>query len=91
MDALDSSFKRLDADISLEAQVPLYNDLMKSTAIQVTTLKLSLLLQPLQGHIGLMHTRHPLSRWRLLDPRPVWLMFARTGSMWRMPVIAEQY
>ncbi|XP_056272814.1 pyruvate dehydrogenase [acetyl-transferring]-phosphatase 2, mitochondrial [Pseudoliparis swirei] len=35
MDALDCSFKRLDADISLEAQVPLYNDLMKSTAIQV--------------------------------------------------------
>lgn len=34
-DALDRSFKRLDADISLEAQVPLSNDLMKSTAIQV--------------------------------------------------------
>uniref|UniRef100_A0A1A8BHL2 Putative pyruvate dehydrogenase phosphatase isoenzyme 2 n=2 Tax=Nothobranchius kadleci TaxID=1051664 RepID=A0A1A8BHL2_NOTKA len=34
-DALDSAFKRLDADISLEAQVPLSNDLMKSTAIQV--------------------------------------------------------
>ncbi|XP_037308351.2 pyruvate dehydrogenase [acetyl-transferring]-phosphatase 2, mitochondrial [Pungitius pungitius] len=34
-DALEWSFKRLDADISLEAQVPLYNDLMKSTAIQV--------------------------------------------------------
>lgn len=34
-DALDWAFKRLDADISLEAQVPLSNDLMKSTAIQV--------------------------------------------------------
>ncbi|XP_008294712.1 pyruvate dehydrogenase [acetyl-transferring]-phosphatase 2, mitochondrial [Stegastes partitus] len=34
-DALDCAFKRLDADISLEAQVPLSNDLMKSTAIQV--------------------------------------------------------
>uniref|UniRef100_A0A1A7WSE1 Putative pyruvate dehydrogenase phosphatase isoenzyme 2 n=3 Tax=Iconisemion striatum TaxID=60296 RepID=A0A1A7WSE1_9TELE len=34
-DALDAAFKRLDADISLEAQVPLSNDLMKSTAIQV--------------------------------------------------------
>ncbi|KAM8892271.1 pyruvate dehydrogenase [acetyl-transferring]-phosphatase 2, mitochondrial isoform 2-T3 [Spinachia spinachia] len=34
-EALEWSFKRLDADISLEAQVPLYNDLMKSTAIQV--------------------------------------------------------
>ncbi|KAM7396602.1 hypothetical protein PAMP_019635 [Pampus punctatissimus] len=34
-DALDRAFKRLDADISLEAQVPLSNDLMKSTAIQV--------------------------------------------------------
>ncbi|XP_039665810.1 pyruvate dehydrogenase [acetyl-transferring]-phosphatase 2, mitochondrial [Perca fluviatilis] len=35
LDALDCSFKRLDADISLEAQVPFSNDLMKSTAIQV--------------------------------------------------------
>nr|XP_040017872.1 pyruvate dehydrogenase [acetyl-transferring]-phosphatase 2, mitochondrial [Gasterosteus aculeatus aculeatus]XP_040017873.1 pyruvate dehydrogenase [acetyl-transferring]-phosphatase 2, mitochondrial [Gasterosteus aculeatus aculeatus] len=35
LDALEWSFKRLDADISLEAQVPLYNDLVKSTAIQV--------------------------------------------------------
>ncbi|XP_051239393.1 pyruvate dehydrogenase [acetyl-transferring]-phosphatase 2, mitochondrial [Dicentrarchus labrax] len=34
-DALDRAFKRLDADISLEAQVPLSNDLMRSTAIQV--------------------------------------------------------
>uniref|UniRef100_A0A3B4G9H4 Pyruvate dehydrogenase [acetyl-transferring]-phosphatase 1, mitochondrial-like n=1 Tax=Pundamilia nyererei TaxID=303518 RepID=A0A3B4G9H4_9CICH len=34
-DALDYAFKRLDADISLEAQVPLSNDLMRSTAIQV--------------------------------------------------------
>ncbi|XP_020508558.2 pyruvate dehydrogenase [acetyl-transferring]-phosphatase 2, mitochondrial [Labrus bergylta] len=34
-DALDHAFKRLDGDISLEAQVPLSNDLMKSTAIQV--------------------------------------------------------
>ncbi|XP_028287844.1 pyruvate dehydrogenase [acetyl-transferring]-phosphatase 2, mitochondrial [Parambassis ranga] len=34
-DALDCAFKRLDADISLEAQVPLSNDLIKSTAIQV--------------------------------------------------------
>ncbi|KAM6937580.1 pyruvate dehydrogenase [acetyl-transferring]-phosphatase 2, mitochondrial [Xenentodon cancila] len=34
-DALDCAFKRLDADISLEAQVPLSSDLMKSTAIQV--------------------------------------------------------
>ncbi|XP_013867799.1 pyruvate dehydrogenase [acetyl-transferring]-phosphatase 2, mitochondrial [Austrofundulus limnaeus] len=34
-DALDCAFKRLDTDISLEAQVPLSNDLMKSTAIQV--------------------------------------------------------
>ncbi|XP_017261080.1 pyruvate dehydrogenase [acetyl-transferring]-phosphatase 2, mitochondrial [Kryptolebias marmoratus] len=34
-DALDIAFKRLDTDISLEAQVPLSNDLMKSTAIQV--------------------------------------------------------
>ncbi|XP_015237366.1 PREDICTED: pyruvate dehydrogenase [acetyl-transferring]-phosphatase 2, mitochondrial [Cyprinodon variegatus] len=35
LDALDCAFRRLDADISLEAQVPLSNDLMKSTAIQV--------------------------------------------------------
>ncbi|XP_029378288.1 pyruvate dehydrogenase [acetyl-transferring]-phosphatase 2, mitochondrial [Echeneis naucrates] len=35
IDALECAFKRLDADISLEAQVPLSNDLMKSTAIQV--------------------------------------------------------
>ncbi|KAM9854686.1 pyruvate dehydrogenase [acetyl-transferring]-phosphatase 2, mitochondrial [Aulostomus maculatus] len=34
-DALDFAFKRLDTDISLEAQVPLSNDLMKSIAIQV--------------------------------------------------------
>lgn len=34
-DALDRAFRRLDADISLEAQVPLSNSLMKSTAIQV--------------------------------------------------------
>ncbi|XP_070763759.1 pyruvate dehydrogenase [acetyl-transferring]-phosphatase 2, mitochondrial isoform X1 [Enoplosus armatus] len=34
-EALYCAFKRLDADISLEAQVPLSNDLMKSTAIQV--------------------------------------------------------
>ncbi|KAM9753498.1 pyruvate dehydrogenase [acetyl-transferring]-phosphatase 2, mitochondrial [Menidia menidia] len=34
-DALDCAFKRLDADISLEAQVPLSNDLMRSTAVQV--------------------------------------------------------
>lgn len=34
-DALACAFKRLDADISLEAQVPLSSDLMKSTAIQV--------------------------------------------------------
>ncbi|KAK7891476.1 hypothetical protein WMY93_023439 [Mugilogobius chulae] len=35
LDALELAFKRLDADISLEAQVPLSNSLMKSTAIQV--------------------------------------------------------
>ncbi|XP_024138046.1 pyruvate dehydrogenase [acetyl-transferring]-phosphatase 2, mitochondrial [Oryzias melastigma] len=34
-EALDCAFKRLDADISLEAQVPLSNGLMRSTAIQV--------------------------------------------------------
>uniref|UniRef100_A0A3P9I147 Putative pyruvate dehydrogenase phosphatase isoenzyme 2 n=1 Tax=Oryzias latipes TaxID=8090 RepID=A0A3P9I147_ORYLA len=34
-EALDCAFKRLDADISLEAQVPLSNDLLRSTAIQV--------------------------------------------------------
>ncbi|XP_058502573.1 pyruvate dehydrogenase [acetyl-transferring]-phosphatase 2, mitochondrial isoform X1 [Solea solea] len=34
-EALDRAFKRLDSDISLEAQVPLSNDLMKNTAIQV--------------------------------------------------------
>lgn len=34
-DALDLAFRRLDADISLEAQLPLSNSLMKSTAIQV--------------------------------------------------------
>ncbi|XP_051916239.1 pyruvate dehydrogenase [acetyl-transferring]-phosphatase 2, mitochondrial [Hippocampus zosterae] len=34
-DAMHYAFKRLDADISLEAQVPLSSDLMKSTAIQV--------------------------------------------------------
>lgn len=34
-DALVRAFTRLDADISLEAQVPLSNDLMRSTAIQV--------------------------------------------------------
>ncbi|KAF7652266.1 hypothetical protein LDENG_00098990 [Lucifuga dentata] len=33
--ALDCTFKRLDADISLEAQALLSNDLMKNTAIQV--------------------------------------------------------
>ncbi|KAM7418386.1 hypothetical protein PAMA_015823 [Pampus argenteus] len=33
-DALARAFKRLDADITLEAQVPLSNDLMKSTANQ---------------------------------------------------------
>uniref|UniRef100_A0A8C6URS6 Putative pyruvate dehydrogenase phosphatase isoenzyme 2 n=1 Tax=Neogobius melanostomus TaxID=47308 RepID=A0A8C6URS6_9GOBI len=34
-DALDLAFRRLDADISLEAQLPLTNSLLKSTAIQV--------------------------------------------------------
>lgn len=34
-DALSCAFKRLDTDISLEAQVPLSTDLMKSTAVQV--------------------------------------------------------
>uniref|UniRef100_A0A3Q3W9S4 PPM-type phosphatase domain-containing protein n=1 Tax=Mola mola TaxID=94237 RepID=A0A3Q3W9S4_MOLML len=34
-EALGCAFKRLDADISLEAQVPFSNDLMKNTAIQV--------------------------------------------------------
>ncbi|XP_046889645.1 pyruvate dehydrogenase [acetyl-transferring]-phosphatase 2, mitochondrial [Hypomesus transpacificus] len=34
-DALAHAFKRLDTDISLEAQVPLSSDLMRSTAIQV--------------------------------------------------------
>ncbi|CAN9499230.1 unnamed protein product [Ophioblennius macclurei] len=34
-EALEHAFRRLDADISLEAQVPLSNDLMRSTAIQV--------------------------------------------------------
>lgn len=34
-EALDCAFKRLDTDISLEAQAPLSNDLMKNTAIQV--------------------------------------------------------
>ncbi|XP_051788015.1 pyruvate dehydrogenase [acetyl-transferring]-phosphatase 2, mitochondrial [Erpetoichthys calabaricus] len=34
-DALSHAFKRLDSDISLEAQIPLNNDLMKNTAIQV--------------------------------------------------------
>ncbi|KAM4618154.1 pyruvate dehydrogenase [acetyl-transferring]-phosphatase 2, mitochondrial [Polymixia lowei] len=34
-EALVYAFKRLDTDISLEAQVPLSSDLMKSTAIQV--------------------------------------------------------
>lgn len=34
-DALDLAFRRLDADISLEAQLPLSDSLMKSTAIQV--------------------------------------------------------
>ncbi|XP_067090834.1 pyruvate dehydrogenase [acetyl-transferring]-phosphatase 2, mitochondrial [Osmerus mordax] len=34
-DALAYAFKRLDTDISLEAQVPLSSDLMRSTAIQV--------------------------------------------------------
>ncbi|PWA14305.1 hypothetical protein CCH79_00012304 [Gambusia affinis] len=34
-EALSCAFRRLDADISLEAQVPLPSDLMKSTAIQV--------------------------------------------------------
>lgn len=34
-DALSYAFKRLDADISLEAQVPFSNDLEKMTAIQV--------------------------------------------------------
>ncbi|KAG7246523.1 hypothetical protein CRUP_023549, partial [Coryphaenoides rupestris] len=32
---MDCAFKRLDTDISLEAQVPLSSDLLKSTAIQV--------------------------------------------------------
>ncbi|KAM3849624.1 pyruvate dehydrogenase [acetyl-transferring]-phosphatase 1, mitochondrial-like [Diretmus argenteus] len=35
LDALNYAFTRLDTDISLEAQVPLSSDLMKSTAIQV--------------------------------------------------------
>ncbi|XP_075998558.1 pyruvate dehydrogenase [acetyl-transferring]-phosphatase 2, mitochondrial [Genypterus blacodes] len=34
-EALDCAFRRLDSDISLEAQAPLSNDLMKNTAIQV--------------------------------------------------------
>lgn len=34
-DALAYAFRRLDADISLEAQVPLDSELMRSTAIQV--------------------------------------------------------
>nr|XP_061812434.1 pyruvate dehydrogenase [acetyl-transferring]-phosphatase 2, mitochondrial-like [Nerophis lumbriciformis] len=34
-DAMHYAFKRLDADISLEAQVPLDNDMMRNTAIQV--------------------------------------------------------
>lgn len=34
-DALSYAFKRLDADISLEAQVPYSNDLKQMTAIQV--------------------------------------------------------
>lgn len=34
-DALDCAFRRLDADISLEAQVPLSSDLMRGTAVQV--------------------------------------------------------
>lgn len=33
-DALSYAFQRLDTDLSLEAQVPLANDLMRSTAIQ---------------------------------------------------------
>ncbi|KAJ8400454.1 hypothetical protein AAFF_G00395780 [Aldrovandia affinis] len=33
-DALDYAFHRLDADISLEAQVPLDSDLMRNTALQ---------------------------------------------------------
>lgn len=35
IDALDLAFRRLDTDISLEAQLPLSDSLMKSTAIQV--------------------------------------------------------
>lgn len=34
-DALSYAFNRLDADISLEAQVPFSKDLEKMTAIQV--------------------------------------------------------
>lgn len=34
-EALDVAFRRLDADISLEAQLPLSNSLMRSTAVQV--------------------------------------------------------
>lgn len=34
-DALSHAFKRLDADISLEAQVPFSSDLEKTAAIQV--------------------------------------------------------
>ncbi|XP_036391374.1 pyruvate dehydrogenase [acetyl-transferring]-phosphatase 2, mitochondrial-like [Megalops cyprinoides] len=34
-DALEYAFRRLDADISLEAQVPLDSDLMRNTALQV--------------------------------------------------------
>ncbi|KAJ3580578.1 hypothetical protein NHX12_034364 [Muraenolepis orangiensis] len=34
-EAMDRAFKQLDADISLEAQVPLSSDLLTSTAIQV--------------------------------------------------------
>ncbi len=33
-DALSYAFQRLDTDLSLEAQVPLANDLMQNTAIQ---------------------------------------------------------
>ncbi|CAL8263517.1 unnamed protein product [Merluccius merluccius] len=34
-EAMEHAFKRLDTDISLEAQMPLSSDLLKSTAIQV--------------------------------------------------------
>uniref|UniRef100_A0A8C4SGT2 Putative pyruvate dehydrogenase phosphatase isoenzyme 2 n=1 Tax=Erpetoichthys calabaricus TaxID=27687 RepID=A0A8C4SGT2_ERPCA len=59
-DALSHAFKRLDSDISLEAQIPLNNDLMKNTAIQVA------LLAPLWSSLPLTNDHNALNEAEVL-------------------------